>query len=45
MSHSTIPHSNVLKHRSGARAPAPRSRRFARVYAQLMELLAQMAVR
>jgi hypothetical protein len=45
MSQSTIPHSNVARRRAGARAPAPRSRWYARVYAQLMELLAQMALR
>lgn len=45
MSQSTIQQSNVAGHRAGARAPAPRSRWFARVRAQLMALLAQMAVR
>lgn len=45
MSQSTIPHSHVVRQRARARAPAPRSRWFARVHAQLMELLAQMALR
>ncbi|HWW68708.1 MAG TPA: hypothetical protein VN089_02105 [Duganella sp.] len=45
MSRSTIPPSKLVRHSAGARAPAPRSRWYARVYAQLMELLAQMALR
>ncbi len=56
MSQSTIPPSNVLGHGSGARAPAPRVpseaaaprpqvRLSARVYAELVRLLSQMAVR
>ena len=45
MSQSTIHHSHVVRQRAGARAPAPRSRWLARVRAQLMELLAQMALR
>ena len=56
MSQSTIPPSNVIGHRPGARAPAPRApseaaapqpqaRLSARVYAELVRLLSQMAVR
>jgi hypothetical protein len=56
ISQSTISPSNVLGQRSGARAPAPRgpseaaaprprARWSARVYAELVRLLSQMAVR
>lgn len=56
MSQSTIPQSNVIGHRSGARAPAPQTpseaaaprpqaRLSARVYAELVRLLSQMAAR
>lgn len=45
MSQSTIHRSHAVTQLAGARAPAPRARWFARVHAQLMELLAQMALR
>ena len=44
MPQSNIPASRVVKPCS-ARAPASRARFYARVYAQLLRLLAQMALR
>ena len=53
MSHSTTPTSKPVRHGLGARAQAPsavpasvsREKLRARAYAQLMQLLSQMAVR